>query len=306
MILQKSFKYSLLFSIIVSLTLRESSSRLGNASCVTDVWSPYRITPINWLMVRRCPWRTHVVSLYRRTRHPLLRFLCLHEAAILPFGFAIFLAPKYYTLDTDSPFALRRLLTVELCSPRGEVPWNIAIVSRCVRALSRAMTSTVSVLSVWGFRMHEMRFMRFLNANFARISVSKPSALGLRCLKRSHPRFPLVSPRPGVRIRLFSPSLSRARACEFNRLNSCMNIFIFGMWHRFLRVRWYTANSSLRLRGFRACFSGWAPAWRPGGAAFSGLLWARGHAFARHWEACAGLARQAPRVSGFETRRAVP
>ncbi len=66
------------FSIIGSLTLRESSSRFGNAFCVPIVWSPYRITPIHW--------RTHVVSLYRRTRHLLLRFLCLHEAAILPFG----------------------------------------------------------------------------------------------------------------------------------------------------------------------------------------------------------------------------
>ncbi len=59
--------------------LRESSSRFGNAFCVTDVWSPYRITPINWLMVRRRPWRTHVVSLYRRMRHLLLRFLCRKE-----------------------------------------------------------------------------------------------------------------------------------------------------------------------------------------------------------------------------------
>ncbi len=31
------------------------------------------------------------------------------------------------------------------------------------------------------------------------------------------------------------------------------------MWHRFLRARWYIANSSLRLWGFRACFSGCSP-----------------------------------------------
>ncbi len=51
--------------------------------------------------------------------------------------------------------------------------------------------------------------MGFLNAHFARISVSKPSALGLRCLKRSRPCFPvtprrppwpLVSPQPEVRM----------------------------------------------------------------------------------------------------------
>ncbi len=58
-------------------TLR--ASRFGNASCVTDVWSPYRITPIHWLMVRRRPWRTHVVSLYWWSRHLLLRFLCRKE-----------------------------------------------------------------------------------------------------------------------------------------------------------------------------------------------------------------------------------
>ncbi len=47
------------------------------------------------------------------------------------------------------------------------------------------------------------------NVNFVKISVSEPSALGLRCLKRSHPFFPvaprrplrpLVSPRPGVQM----------------------------------------------------------------------------------------------------------
>ncbi len=43
------------------------------------VWSPYRIMPIHWLMARRRPWRAHVVSLYRRTRHLLLRFLCRKE-----------------------------------------------------------------------------------------------------------------------------------------------------------------------------------------------------------------------------------
>ncbi len=38
--------------------------------------------------------------------------------------------------------------------------------------------------------------MGFLNANFAKISVSEPSALGLRCLKRSHPCFPVAPQRP--------------------------------------------------------------------------------------------------------------
>ncbi len=68
---------------------------------------PYRITPIHWLMT------THVVSLYRRMRHLLLRFLCLHEAVILSFGVAIFMAQIPYS-NAIYPFALRRLPTVEL------------------------------------------------------------------------------------------------------------------------------------------------------------------------------------------------
>ncbi len=44
--------------------------------------------------------------------------------------------------DAIHPFALRRLPTVELCSPRGEEPWNIAVVNRRVRDSSLAMTRT--------------------------------------------------------------------------------------------------------------------------------------------------------------------
>ncbi len=76
------------FTYAVCFTLWE---RLLRDRCL----KPYRITPIHWLMARRHPWRTHVVSLYRRTRHLLLRFLCLHEAVILPFVVAIFW-PKYH------------------------------------------------------------------------------------------------------------------------------------------------------------------------------------------------------------------
>ncbi len=38
--------------------------------------------------------------------------------------------------------------------------------------------------------------MGFQNVHFVRISVSEPSALGLRCSKRSHPFFPVVPQRP--------------------------------------------------------------------------------------------------------------
>ncbi len=53
------------------------------------IWNPYRITPIHWLMARRHLWRNDVVRSYWRTHHPLLRFLCLHEAVTLPFVVAI-------------------------------------------------------------------------------------------------------------------------------------------------------------------------------------------------------------------------
>ncbi len=98
---------------------------------------------------------------------------------------------------------------MELCSPRGEVPWNIVTASQHVLATSRATTRTVSVSSVWGFRMHARRFMGCQNSNFVKTSVSKPSALGSRFLKGSHPCFPValwrppwpsVNPRPGVRM----------------------------------------------------------------------------------------------------------
>ncbi len=52
---------------------------LGTPPGVLIVWSPYRITPIHRLMARHRPWRTHVISLYWRTRHLLLRFLCRKE-----------------------------------------------------------------------------------------------------------------------------------------------------------------------------------------------------------------------------------
>ncbi len=53
-----------------------------NASGTPSAWpslSPYRITPIHWLMARRLLWRNDVVRSYWRTRHPLLRFLCRKE-----------------------------------------------------------------------------------------------------------------------------------------------------------------------------------------------------------------------------------
>ncbi len=101
-----------------------------------------------------------------------------------------------------SPFALRWLQLRN--SVLLAVPWNIVDASCRALALSRAMTRTVSVLNVWVFCMHARRLMGCRNVNFAKTSISKPSALGLRFLKGSHPCFPVAPrrpPRPSVNPR---------------------------------------------------------------------------------------------------------
>ncbi len=87
--------------------------------------NPCRITPIHWLMVRRHLWRNDVVSSYWRARHPLLRFVCLHEAVTLPFVVAI----SGPNLSLRSSICTSVTASVELCSPRGEVPWSFAAVN---------------------------------------------------------------------------------------------------------------------------------------------------------------------------------
>ncbi len=145
-------------------------------------------------------WRDAVSDALTSSAYTGERAICSSEFSTFtkwPYcpSVAIFLA-QYNFSDMDSPFALRRLHTAELCSPCGEVPWNIAVVNHRVLDLSPAMTRTLSVLNVWCFRMHARRFMGFQNVHFVRISVSEPSALGLRCSKRSHPFFPVVPQRP--------------------------------------------------------------------------------------------------------------
>ncbi len=63
------------------------------------------------------------------------------------------------------------------------------------------MTRTVRVLNVWGFRMYARKFTGYQNANFVKISISDPSALGLRFLKGSHPFFPVAPRRPPRALR---------------------------------------------------------------------------------------------------------
>ncbi len=189
---------------------------------------PYRITPIHWLMARRRAWRTHVVSLYRRTRHLLLRFLCLHEVAMLPFC-CDFLA-QYYVFRT-------RILRLHLhCTPFATAYSGTLFSSRSTAMRTDPHSKCVKCLG-------------FSHARDAVYGISKCKfcenlrllTLGLRCVKRSHPFFPvalrrpprpLVNPRPGVRMlssrrwrvsRQASPFLSLPR---IHRLNSRMTIFI--------------------------------------------------------------------------------
>ncbi len=146
----------------------KSYERFGNAHCVTDVWSPYRITPIHWLMARRRHWRNHIVSLYCERAIHSSDFSAFTKRSncpsLLRFSGPIIYSTRFY------PFALRRLPQwnfVLLAVKR-----SIAAVNRRARDSSLAKTHTVSALSVWGFRMHAMRFMGSQNANFAKTSVS--------------------------------------------------------------------------------------------------------------------------------------
>ncbi len=104
-------------------------------------------------------------TLYRRTHHLLLRFLCLHEAAILALLVAI-LQTRFRSIFLGF-LSICTLATAvaELCSPRGEVLWNIAA-AVVQLAVSRATTHTVSVLYVWVFCTHVRRFMEVSKCKF--------------------------------------------------------------------------------------------------------------------------------------------
>ncbi len=81
----------------------------GRPVGVPIVWSPIESRRfIGWW--RGCRHRrSYVASLYWRTRHLLLRFLCLHEAAILALLLRFFLAQFWSFSLVTSSFALRRL-----------------------------------------------------------------------------------------------------------------------------------------------------------------------------------------------------
>ncbi len=201
-------------------------------------------------MARRRLWRNHVVSLYWRTRHPLLRFLCLHEAVILPFVVAIFW-PKPTFCDH---LHFGDCLSGTLFSSR----WSAMEYRRCQTAVPRvsslAKTLTVSALSAWVFRMHVTRFTGpskckicegFPSHNPPLSACEKESSIFPRrapgtsaASRRSRP---LVKPTTwgsdveleemgewADRPRLFSPE---QRAREFSQLNLCMIFYFLARGH---------------------------------------------------------------------------
>ncbi len=183
-------------------------------------------------MARRRLWRNHVVSLYWRTRHPLLRFLCLHEAVILPFVVAIFW-PKPTFCDhlhfgdclSGTLFSSRwSAMEYRRCQPpcarfiAREDPH-----SKCIKCLGfsharDAVYGTSKCKICEDFRLITLR-SRLVRRNLPSFLVA-PQAPP-QPLVRSRP---LVKPQPGVRMsssrrwrvsRQASPFLSRARAREF-------------------------------------------------------------------------------------------
>ncbi len=150
-------------------------------------------------MARRRLWRNHVVSLYWRTRHPLRRFLCLHEAVTLPFVVAIFWPKLTFC---DHPFALRRL-------PQ----WNFVLLAVKCHGVSPLSTA------VRAFHRSRkcIKCLGFSHACDAVYGTSKCKIcedfhliiLRSRLVRRNLPFFPvapqappqpLVKPRPGVRM----------------------------------------------------------------------------------------------------------
>ncbi len=142
--------------------------RIGNAHFVTDVWTHIESRQfIGW-------WRDAISDAMTSSAHT-------GERAIHSSDFSAFTKRSHYPslLRFSGPTYLLRssictsaTASVELCSPRGEVPWSFAAVNRRARVSSLVKTHTVSALSAWGFRMHVTRFMGPRNARFATISVS--------------------------------------------------------------------------------------------------------------------------------------
>ncbi len=234
---------------------RRCGLRVGNVSCVTDVWSPYRIY---WLMAWRCLWRNHVVSLYWRTCHPLLRFLCLHEVVTLPFVVAIFW-PKNIVFRT-------RFIHLHF----GDcLQWNFVLLAvkchglspllpPCARFIARDHPHSKCVKCL-GFSHACDAVYEIWNVKMLWKSPSQNPPLSAWGVWKEVIHF---SPSRSGGLRGFAWICDLGFGCWVHQLNSRITIFILaqGRVTVFLRAGWYIAKCRFRLRGFRACFSRCAPA----------------------------------------------
>ncbi len=128
-------------------------------------------------------------------RHLLLRFLCLHEAAILALLVAILLTQFRSIFLVFLSICTSATAVAELCSPHGEVPWNIVAASR--RALAIKCVKCMVFLhvreAVYGVSKCEKKncFCENLRSRL-KVFERESSVFPWKPLR------PSVNPRPGV------------------------------------------------------------------------------------------------------------
>ncbi len=184
-------------------------------------------------MARRRLWRNYVVRSYWRTRHPLLRFLCLHEAVTLPFVVCDFL-PLRLSICTSAT------ASVELCfSSRWSAMEFCRCIPPCARFIAREDPHSKCILCLGFSHAREAVYgtsnckicddFRLITLRFRLEDYERESSkFSRRASSTSAPpreiAASLVEPRAGVRMsssrrwrvsRQASPFLSRARTCEF-------------------------------------------------------------------------------------------
>ncbi len=145
--------------------------------------------------------------------------------------------------------------SVELCSPRGEVPWSFVAVNRRARDSSLAMTRTdkynymfrVHACGLWDLNVI-CENLRLITLRSQLEVCEKESSIFFPVALRRPPRLlanprPLVNPRPGVRMfssrrrrvsRQASPFLSlphQSMCARIHRLNSRMIICFLARGH---------------------------------------------------------------------------
>ncbi len=135
--------------------------------------------------------------------HLHIRFLCLHEAAIVALLLWFFWPNIRIVFHWASFICTSETAIMEHCSHCGEVYWSFVTASHHVLASLRATTHTVYVLNVWFFCMGAKRF-KFcenlcLKTLHTRLAVFEESSSVFPIALWKPPR-PSVNPWPGVRM----------------------------------------------------------------------------------------------------------